>query len=187
MQSKELDLDFDRMDAVEQYRLMWREYLSDRPGAADLMKWMEKMQFENCPASAGHHLNIPGGWCIHSVNVAMNASDLCNLPAFAGVDPKEAIVAALLHDLCKLGKYHAGDDGKYHYRDFRMMGHGEESVILALQYIKLSRNEMLAIRWHMGAYTGERNWNTLSSAYDSCPLAMLLHFADMMASHCDEV
>lgn len=183
----EMLMDYEQMDAVQQYRLMWRENLADRPGADSLMKWMEKMDFEKCPASAGHHLNVPGGWCAHAVNVAMNAADLCNTPAFSGVDGREAMVAALLHDLCKLGKYRAGDDGKYHYTDNRLLGHGEESVVLAIQHIQLSRNEMLAIRWHMGANTGERDWKTLGKAYDTCPLAMLLHFADMMATHCDEV
>lgn len=181
------DMDFAEMDAEKQYRLMYAECLGDRPGAKALLLWMESAGFFTAPASARHHLNTPGGLCRHTINVAMNASDLCNAPAFMDVNAKEAMVAALLHDLCKIGKYRAGDNGKYTYDDTRLLGHGEESVIIAQQFIRLSYDETLAIRWHMGAYSGERDWNTLGKAYDACPLAMLLHFADMMATHCDEV
>lgn len=182
-----LDKDFTEMDVAQQFRVMWAENLSDRPGAGELLQWMEAEGFFTAPASARHHLNVPGGLCEHTVNVAMNAADLCNLPAFMGVDPKEATVAALLHDLCKIGKYQPSSNGGYSFFDNRLFGHGEESVIIALQYIQLSKNELLAIRWHMGTYADPDKLNTLGKAYDTCPLAMLLHFADMMATHCDEV
>lgn len=180
-------MDFDTMTPEQRFRALWREYMSDRPGAKKLLAWMETAGFFTAPASARHHLNISGGLCRHTINVAMNASDLCNIPAFMNVDTKEAMVAALLHDLCKIGKYRAGDNGKYTYDDTRLLGHGEESALIALRFISLTHNELLAIRWHMGAYSGEQDWNTLGKAYDACPLAMLLHFADMMATYCDEV
>lgn len=180
-------MEFAAMTSEQQYRVLWSEHMSARPGADKLLAWMETAGFFTAPASARHHLNTPGGLCRHTINVAMNASDLCNIPAFMDVNAKEAMVAALLHDLCKIGKYRAGDNGKYTYDDTRLLGHGEESVIIAQQFIRLSHDETLAIRWHMGAYSGERDWNTLGKAYDACPLALLLHFADMMATHCDEV
>lgn len=105
------DMDFAEMDAEKQYRIMYAECLGDRPGANALLLWMESAGFFTAPASARHHLNTPGGLCRHTINVAMNASDLCNTPAFMNVDTKEAMVAALLHDLCKIGKYRAGDNG----------------------------------------------------------------------------
>lgn len=54
-------------------------------------------------------------------------------------------------------------------------------------WIHLSDEEALAIRWHMGAYTGESSWNTLSKVYDRCPEALCVHMADMIATHVLEV
>ena len=71
--------------------------------------------------------------------------------------------------------------------DTELLGHGEESVIRIQQWIHLTGKEILAIRWHMGAYTGERDWNTLSKVYDRCPEALCLHIADMIATHIMEV
>lgn len=64
---------------------------------------------------------------------------------------------------------------------------GEGSVIMAQQYIKLTAREIVAIRWHMGAYSGSQDWDTLSAVYDRYPEALCLHFADMIATHYDEV
>ena len=51
------------------------------------------------------------------------------------------------------------------------------------EYIKLKPVERYAIRWHMGPYSGERDWSTLASAMDKYPLVMALFEADMEASH----
>ena len=173
-------------ESEKQFRLMWQSCLSERTGASELLAWMEAKGFFEAPASKGHHLAVPGGLCEHTVNVAMNAADLCNLPAFLGCDAREAQTAALLHDLCKIDDYKLGDDGKYQYAGKWNIGHGEESVVLAMRFMHLKQNEILAIRWHMGAYSGRGDWAALGRAYESCPLALLLHFADMMATYCDE-
>lgn len=54
-------------------------------------------------------------------------------------------------------------------------------------WIFLTDTEALAIRWHMGAYSGEQDWGTLSKVYDRCPEALCLHMADMIATHIMEV
>jgi hypothetical protein len=36
----------------------------------------------------------------------------------------------------------------------------------------------MAIRWHMGEF-GDKNSNAISQAYDSYPLAVKLHLADL--------
>lgn len=76
------------------------------------------------------------------------------------------IIAALLHDVCKsdiyyrsvkkrknsLGQWEDSEGYKVSFKNFPM-GHGEKSVILVLcGGIELSDAEMLAIRWHMGAW-----------------------------------
>lgn len=51
----------------------------------------------------------------------------------------------------------------------------------------MTAREIVAIRWHMGAYSGSQDWDTLSAVYDRYPEALCLHFADMIATHYDEV
>ena len=62
-----------------------------------------------------------------------------------------------MHDLCKIDAYRnipvpKGAAGQYEATRSFPVGHGEKSVILILQYMKLTKEEILAIRWHMGQY-----------------------------------
>ena len=122
-------------------------------------------------------------------------------PALEDKLPKESvIIASLLHDVCKSDIYKptvmkmknkAGewvdtktydvDHGQYPF------GHGEKSVILLMQNgLKLTNDERLAIRWHMGAwdlnmdsYEAKGNFN---KAKEISPMVQLLIAADGLAS-----
>lgn len=67
------------------------------------------------------------------------------------------------------------------------MGHGEKSVILLLcNGLEMSDDEMLAIRWHMGAfglnqnsYEDLRNYDTARMLY---PLVVITQVADSLAA-----
>ena len=61
-------------------------------------------------------------------------------------------------------------------------GHGEKSVFLINEHMRLTRDEALAIRFHMGDFT-DRN---TGKAYEMCPLALQLHIADLQATYLDE-
>ena len=172
----------------EEYKRLLVQAIGGRRGGAALMIVLEEVDFYNSPASAKHHLNVSGGLVLHSLNVARTALELCEkMSQFAKCDRNTVLTAALLHDVCKAGKYIQNPDGSYRYEDNRLMGHGEESVSMLKDYIYLTDKEALAIRWHMGAYTGEQYWNTLSKVYDRCPEALCLHMADMIATHIMEV
>lgn len=179
-------MDFEEMSPEEQFRELWDEYMNGRTGSEELLRWMEKNDFFEAPASAKRHGSFPGGLCRHTINVVFNALDLCETPAFKGVDRREAACAALLHDICKIGKYHLDSTGRYRFVDDRPLGHGAESVIMAQRFVHLSDAEMVAILWHMGLYADPDKASTLGKAYNTFPLAMLLHFADMMATYCNE-
>lgn len=134
-----------------------------------------------------HHSNRFGGLATHTVNVADAAMELCETNhAFKDCDKNAVLVAALLHDICKVNKYHETAFHKYGYEDRGLLGHGEESVIMAQRFIKLTGKEIIAVRWHMGAYCGRESWDTLGTAYDRYPEVLCLHFADMIATHYDE-
>jgi len=65
------------------------------------------------------------------------------------------------------------------------MGHGEKSVDMVRDFIELSTEERLAIRWHMGIQEGMSygDAQAMSKTYETTPLALLLHIADMKASY----
>lgn len=110
----------------EQYKQMFIEAVGKRSGSMVMWQVLDEIGFFNSPASANHHLNVPGGLLIHSLNVAKAAMELCEAEQFAQCDKNVVLTAALLHDVCKAGKYIAKPEGGYRYRDTRMLGHGEE-------------------------------------------------------------
>ena len=90
---------------------------------------------------------------------------------------------ALLHDVCKINYYeYIPQQNKFKVNESVPLGHGEKSVIIIQDYIKLTEEEKLAIRWHMGAYCGQQDWNNYGAAIDLYPLVLALHEADMEAS-----
>lgn len=171
----------------EKYRRMFDDAIGQRMGSMALWRVLDEIGFFTSPASTKYHLSVPGGLLQHSINVAEAAMELCETPRFKTCDKRAVFVAALLHDICKAGKYIEKPGGGYRYEDTRMLGHGEESVILIQHWAHLTDKEILAIRWHMGAYSGEKDWNTLRKVYDSCPEALCVHMADMIATHIMEV
>lgn len=66
-------------------------------------------------------------------------------------------------------------------------GHGEKSVILLQQYLKLNKHEIYAIRWHMGFSEPKDNYNALGKAMELEPLILALHEADLEASKILEI
>ena len=108
---------------------------------------------------------------------------------------ESAAIAGLLHDLCKIGCYKAGtrnvkDDstGKwekvptFYYEDKLPYGHGEKSVYIISGFMRLTREEAMAIRWHMG-FSGTEDNRMVGQALQQYPLAFALATADMEASY----
>ena len=48
--------------------------------------------------------------------------------------------------------------------------------------IDLTEEEVLCIRWHMGAYDEKENWNILGRAIEQFPNVLYTHTADMIAA-----
>lgn len=105
--------------------------------------------------------------------------------------PDESIaISSLLHDICKVNLYRVSyrntknEQGVwekvpyYEYHDMLPYGHGEKSVYIVSSYMRLTREEAMAIRWHMG-FSGEENTNTIGRALEMYPLALAVHIADM--------
>ena len=62
-------------------------------------------------------------------------------------------------------------------------GHGEKSVMMISEYIKLTVEEKYCIRWHMGFTEPKELYNTLGQAYKKYPLALLTHEADLETTY----
>ena len=66
--------------------------------------------------------------------------------------------------------------------DLLLDGHGEKSVIMLQRYMNLTEEEMLCIRWHMGAFDEKENWRRYTKAVEAYPTVLYTHTADMVAS-----
>lgn len=177
-----------------------------REGVDYVIEDLEKGGFFTAPASAGHHLNVVGGLVLHSLNTCHAAlmvwEGLKKLDQSVEREVKHdsVVLAALLHDVCKtdiyyptvkrrktpMGTWEDVPGYKVSYKKFPM-GHGEKSVITLLYSgLELHDDEMLAIRWHMGAFglnmnsfEDERNYDTARMLY---PLVSIIQAADGLAA-----
>ena len=192
----------------EEFRQIFTERVK-RDGATELLDWLDRNGFFTAPASSKHHLAIPGGLALHSLNVyhrlreigavatlqELEAEDAlqkvkagCGFDLGAGLEESVAIMA-LLHDVCKTDCYHWDTlINAYKFRDPLPLGHGEKSVYIITRYMKLLETEALAIRWHMGAYDdavkgGSKAFN---DAMKLTGWVWRLHQADMIAVWEDE-
>lgn len=180
----------------EEFRQIFTEKIH-RPGAEKLLDWLDRNEFFTAPASSKHHLAIPGGLALHSLNVYRRLVEIAEkeedgqTPAYkTQILPLESIaIMALLHDVCKTDCYHRDPaTGAYKFRDPLPMGHGEKSVYMITRYMELYPTEAMAIRWHMGAYDdavkgGSKAFN---EAMRMTPWVWRLHQADMIAAWEDE-
>lgn len=187
------------MSAKEEFIEIYRANIH-REGADALLDYLEnKSDFFTSPASARYHGAYVGGLCEHSVNVYHCLREYLareRVQELYGVEaPDESVaVSALLHDLCKIGCYKAGSrnvkgsDGKwtavptFYYEDKLPYGHGEKSVYIISGFMKLTRPEAMAIRWHMG-FSGTEDSRLVGRAFAKYPLAFALSVADMEATY----
>lgn len=76
----------------------------------------------------------------------------------------------------------------YKFEEDLVYGHGEKSVYIISGFMHLTREEAMAIRWHMGFSDNDfkAGGQSVGKAFDKFPLAVMTHIADLMASHLDE-
>ena len=194
----------DKKEMKEEFLQLLRS--TEREGVEDLIEALEEMGFFTAPASANHHLNVEGGLLEHSLNTCKAA-----LAIYEGLKPLDAsvekevrrdsiILSSLLHDICKsdiykrsvkkrknnVGQWEDVEGYSVSYKNFPM-GHGEKSVILLLcNGLSLYDDEMLAIRWHMGAWGINMNSFVDQRCYDTSrklyPLVSIIQAADGLAA-----
>lgn len=166
----------------------------NRDGIKDVLNFMEKSDFYTAPASTRFHGAYEGGLLEHSLKVY---EILKKKIADHEMDVPEdtAKIVALLHDICKSNFYKVdyrnaknerGDWEKVPYYtidDTIPYGHGEKSVMMITEYMKLTNEEKYAIRWHMGFTEPKEVYSTIGAAYKKYPLALMLFEADLEATY----
>lgn len=161
-----------------------------RQGFRDFMEWLEECtDFFEAPASAKHHGASAGMLLRHSLNVYERMRKRFSDCEARGIKMDAVIVVSLLHDVCKANFYEKKEDGYGYVKDLALpVGHGERSVIMIQQQMTLTYEEIIAIRWHMGAFddAAKGGSRTLSEVFNRHPLALMLHLADMEAAYLDE-
>ncbi len=174
--------------------------LITRDGIEDLLTWLQTTDFFECPASAKFHSAEAGGLCAHSINVYDRLLKLAvNEWGEENINKESIAIISLFHDICKCCYYkvelrNVKENGEWIQKPFYAIddqlpyGHGEKSVYMINGYLRLTREEAIAINWHMGGFDARVKGGdmSLSNAYYKYPLAMLLHISDIMATYLDE-
>ena len=169
---------------------------TNREGMEDVISFLEKSDFFIAPASTRFHGNYEGGLAEHSLKVyEILKSKLDKKEIDINVNDDTIIIVALLHDICKCNFYKVdyrnaknerGDWEKVPYYtvdDTIPYGHGEKSVMMLTEYMKLTNEEKYAIRWHMGFSEPKEQYQTLGIAFKKYPLALLLFEADLESTY----
>ena len=170
-----------------------------RDGAEQLLDYLKnKCDFFTAPASTRYHNAFEGGLLRHSLNVYHCLKDYLERTRAKEVyglnyEPETIALVALLHDICKVNFYKVSTRNVkdehgvwksvpfYEIDDSLPYGHGEKSVYILSGFMRLSREEAFAIRYHMG-FSGVEEARDVSKAFEMFPLAAALSTADMEAT-----
>lgn len=187
----------------------WTEYapnesdhlvISNNP----FMDYLREGGFFTAPASTKYHGAYEGGLYDHSLNVFNRLAWMTDKLGLEWQRPESPFIVGMFHDLCKCDQYtpvmgqvleRESDNGvkvfcpgvtSYEYNTNTLLkGHGAKSVMILSRFITLTEEELLCIRYHMGAYEKEE-WAELDMAIRRYPNVLMTHTADMLASKVDE-
>ena len=169
---------------------------TNRPGMDKLISFLQKSDFFKAPASTRFHGAFEGGLAQHSMKVYEILKEKVKTSVIP-LDIKEEsiLIIGLLHDICKVNFYKVDYRNAknslgvwekvpyYAVEDTIPYGHGEKSVMMISEYIKLTNEEKYAIRWHMGYTEPKELYGTIGEAYKKYPIALLMHEADLETTY----
>lgn len=132
----------------------------------DLMEYLMAYGFFTAPASTKYHGNYEGGLLEHSYMVTKYLLTLTQDNHLIWRKSRSPYIVGMFHDLCKIDQYrHPASDlvvdgmllpdpSKWEYNpDTLLKGHGDKSIMLLSQFYTLTEEEIMCIRYHMGAFT----------------------------------
>lgn len=187
------------MSKKEEFLTIYNQFIT-REGADRLLTYLQSpsSDFFTAPASTRFHGSYEGGLVEHSLNVYECLKDYLSRPRVTDTyqlnfSDETIAISALLHDFCKINIYKSGKRNvkdangvwqsvpTYEYQDRFPYGHGEKSVYMINNFMRLTHEEAFAIRYHMG-FTGTDEVKLVSDAFKQFPLAFALSTADMEAT-----
>ena len=187
------------MTNKEKFIELYKKHIQ-RAGSDKLLDFLlsSHSDFFEAPASARFHGSYEGGLVEHSLNVYDCLKDYLQRNRVKETyhlhyNEESVAIVALLHDLCKINCYQKGvrnvkKEGQwiqvptFDYDDQLPYGHGEKSVYMISGYMRLTREEAFAIRYHMG-FSGGEDARNVGKAFEMFPLAFALSVADMEATY----
>lgn len=163
----------------------------------ELMDWLISQGFFVKPATIKFHGNYAGGLFDHSLEVMEDLVEMTERLNLKWQNPRSPYIVGMFHDLCKLDDYvdenatgivlmgsgtPISKDPKWTYNPNKILkGHGEKSIILLSQFMTLTEEEIMCIRFHMGAYITDE-WEQWDAAIRKYETVLWTHTADMYAS-----
>lgn len=192
----------EKKDFIKEFTEIYTSKIN-REGADKLLDWLLKSDFTTCPASTKFHSNHEGGLIEHSVKAYKRF--VRNLVKEYGenwqdhISEESAAIIGLLHDICKVGYYkqemrNVKEEGVWVQKPYYAVddklpyGHGEKSVYIISGFMKLTREEAMAINWHMGGFDMRVQGGSysISGAFYEFPVALIFHLSDLEATYLDE-
>ena len=188
------------MDRKVEFESIWKEYADkDYDGLIilnePLMEYLNNGGFFTAPASTKYHGVYPGGLYDHSEAVFRRLKWMTENLNLQWQRPVSPFIIGMFHDLCKCDQYVEKKPGlDFEYEDAPvyeyntntlLKGHGAKSVMILSQFINLTEEEMLCIRYHMGPYEKEE-WAEYDMAIKKYQNVLWTHTADMLASKVDD-
>lgn len=149
----------------------------------EMTAWLESHGFFTAPASTKYHGSYEGGLFDHSFEVAQTLWKLTKDNNLKWERPESPLIVGMFHDLCKTDSYKSDMAGWTYNNDTLLKGHGVKSVMMLASLMKLTEEEVACIRYHMGAFTAQDEWNDYTRAVHRYPNVLWTHHADMIASH----
>ena len=188
------------MDLKQEFIDIYKSNIT-RDGSDKLLEYLlsDKSDFFTAPASTRFHGSYEGGLLEHSLNVYHCLKDYLERDRAKNVygmnySEESIAVSALLHDICKVNFYKVDyrnvknekgvwEKVPYYTIDDKLpYGHGEKSVYIITGFMRLTREEAFAIRYHMG-FSANDDVNQVGKSFEMFPLAFALSTADMEASY----
>ena len=149
----------------------------------EFIDWLRENGFFTKPAAIKHHGNYSGGLFDHSLAVAQSLCTLTKALNLKWQNQRSPFIIGMFHDLCKLEDYTRTTDvaGWAYNNDKILSGHGDKSIIMLSQFLTLTEEEILGIRFHMGAYQTD-DWTAYDKAMKKYETVLWAHTADMYAA-----
>lgn len=186
-----------KLSWIEDEEARMKEFLEAAGEAVTehLAHYLQKAGYFMAPAAKTHHGACIGGLYAHSKQVAMELSEITIRMGLKWQRPQSPIIVGFLHDICKTKEYSiiVDDELEAGYRieynkERPFPGHGEASALMVQQYMLqsgemiLTEEELMCIRYHMGAFTDKSEWEFYSRAVKKYPNVLWTQTADMIAS-----